>query len=564
LNLVLETKNGKESYDLVCKYPIYLKSVQTGEQDVDNYSCLFRTQLPRSGWRSVVLPLGVALGRDATQELAKKGVVIHHHDAWRKFAKVSVDRWHVEHMTEKRYDKFGWKDDDTSFLVGRRLYTSTGIETVTGSETLNSRADFFEFPRTRGASFERWQRAANKMFAAGFEHQSLAILASFAAPLMRFHATGEGGAILSFVSDGSTTGKTTSLEAAASVWGQLRGIKLDETDTRVAKGLKLGLLSNLPCTFDELYERDPESIRQFILLFTNGTDKDRGTAEGQLLDNRSDWQTILMLASNKSMIDTLSNHDASTAAATRILELTTELPPGTDKNDFDAVRRERAANYGFAGDLYMKALVDPKVISWIRENISIWTKQIRTAAKLEEHHRFWTRMAVSIIAAGTIVQKIGLLDFSVLRIRDWLIETMQDQRDQIKGNRGGQDAVSVLSRFIHDMRYDTLTVDKTWRPGGAVIVERPPTGRLLCRYETETKRLLVTEVELKRWLVDKSIGIKGFVKTLQDQNIIVGDVKKHTLGAGTNFASGQVPCFYINMSHAEVTGMAPPALKVVR
>lgn len=561
LNLVIANKQGKPTLDLISQYPVYLKTVQTGENDEHSYGYVFRTYLPNRGWDDIVLPARAASGRDASQELAGKGLVIHNGDAWRKFVRSSVDKWHAEHMTERRYDKFGWKDDDTSFLVGKRLYTSTGVTPIIGSELLNSRSKFFDLPH-RG-SFERWQRAANKMFALGLEHQSIAILAGFAAPLMRFHTTTEGGAILSFISEGGT-GKTTSLEAAASIWGQLDGIKVDDSDTRIAKGLKLGVLSNLPCSFDDLYERDPEAVRQFIMMFTNGTDKDRATTEGTLRENNSSWQTILLLASNKSMIDTLSNHDASHACATRILELSTTLPVEISKDDFDALRREIAINHGFAGDRYLRTLMQPNVISWIKDNISIWTKQIRKAAELEEHHRFWVRLAVSIIAAGTIVQNMGLLDFSVIRIRDWLIETMKNQRDQIKGtSKNNQDAPGVLSRFIHDMRNDILTVDKAYRPGSTVIVERPPTNKLLCRYETDTRRMVVTEIELRKWLNAKAINSQTFVKTLQEKGVIVGEVRKHTLGAGTNFASGQTPCFVINLSHALMTDTGP-LLKVVQ
>jgi hypothetical protein len=561
LNLVIANKQGKPTLEMISPYPVYLKSVQTSENNAQSYGYVFRAYLPNRGWDDIVLSTRAASGRDASQELEEKGVIVHNGDAWRKFVRTSVTDWHRNHMTEKRYDKFGWKDDDTSFLVGNRLYTSTGITAVTGSEFINSRSKFFALPK-RG-SFERWQRAANKMFALGLEHQSIAILAGFAAPLMRFHTTTEGGAILSFISEGGT-GKTTSLEAAASIWGQLDGIKVDDSDTRIAKGLKLGILSNLPCSFDDLYERDPESIRQFIMMFTNGTDKDRATTEGTLRENNSSWQTILLLASNKSMIDTLSNHDASHACATRILELSTNLPPEISKDDYDAIRRELAVNYGFAGDRYLRALMQPNVLSWIKDNISIWTKQIRKAAELEEHHRFWVRLAVSIIAAGTIVQNLNILDFSVIRIRNWLIETMQNQRDQIKGtSKNNQDAPGVLSRFIHDMRNDTLTVDKAYRPGGTVIVERPPTNKLLCRYETDTRRMVVTEIELRKWLNAKAINSQSFVKTLQEKGVIVGEVRKHTLGAGTNFASGQTPCFVINLSHALMTDTGP-LLKVVQ
>lgn len=469
--------------------------------------------------------------------------------------KASVDNWHKENDVELRYDQFGWKNEDQAFLVGKTLYTPTDIRRVNGSQTLEQRASYLGPSTRKGASFERWQRAANKMFAEGMEHQSLALLCGFAAPLMRFHAEGEGGAIVSFISDRTSSGKTTALEAAASIWGEHRGIKLDETDTRVAKGLKLGLLGNLPCTFDELHERDPELIRQFVLIFTNGTDKDRGTAEGGLKINKADWQTILVVAGNASLVDLLSNHDASDAPAARILEFETALPDRVTKEDFEHLRRELAYNCGFAGDLFMRKLVQPEMIRWIKQNIPAWSTSVRKAAGLEEKHRFWVRLIVSIIAAGTIVEKLGILDFSMQRITKWLIAAAADRRDIIiSGSKF--DAASALSLFMAEHRRDTLSVATAYKAGQRSAVVLAPQGQLLCRYESDTKQLYITESALKKWLVKKSINITGFTTTLFKQGVLVGaGVRKYTLGAGTEYASGQIPCYRVNLANPMMSGV---------
>lgn len=454
---------------------------------------------------------------------------------------------------ELRYDQFGWKDDDSRFLVGKRLYTPTSIIHASGNPTLENRAQFLGPSKAKGASLDRWQRAANKMFAAGMEHQSLAILCGFAAPLMRFHAAGEGGAIVSFVSDLSGTGKTSALEAAASIWGDHKGVKLDETDTRVAKGLKLGILGNLPCTFDELHERDPELIRQFVLIFTNGSDKDRGTADGGLRINKSDWQTILLTASNTSLVDILSNMDASNAPAARILEFNVSLPEHMGKDDFDAIRRELSYNHGFAGEEFMKKLVQPEVVSWIKQNIPAWSASVRKAAGLTDVHRFWVRLIVSVIAAGTIVEKMGLLEFSMERITKWLLDYVSKGSNTLKPSLGAEPA-SALGLFINDHKLDIMTVTGAYRSGKRSAVLLPPARKLLGRYEQENKRLYVSDVTLRKWLVKSGISVRGFVDKLVADKVMTPIPRKVTLGAGTDFASGQVPCYSIDMSHPSVAG----------
>jgi hypothetical protein len=455
---------------------------------------------------------------------------------------------------EKRYDQFGWKDNETAFLVGKRLYTSTQVLPATGSPTLENRAQYLAIQSRPGASLERWQRAANKLFAAGLEHQSLAILCGFAAPLMRFHAEGEGGAIVSFVSDRTASGKTTALEAAASIWGAHKGLKLDETDTRVAKGLKLGVLGNLPCTFDELHQRDPELIREFVLTFTNGTDKDRGTAEGGLKVNKAEWQTILLTASNPSIVDILSNMDASDAPAARILEFVTELPPHVEKEDFEEVRRELNFNHGFAGDAYLKKLVQPEVVAWIRRQIPDMSAAVRRAAGLKEEHRFWVRLLVSVIAAGKIVEGMGLLDFSMDRFTRWLIDYVAAQAGGLR-SATANDAAASLSAALSEMQKDILVVDCEYKPGRQCYVHQRPLNHLLARYEKDTRRMFFSETALKKWLVAKGINIRGFFDTLKKQGVLLNEQRKVTLGAGTNLASGQTPSVIINMANPLVSGV---------
>jgi hypothetical protein len=509
---------------------------------------------PHSDWRDVVVDARDVLGRDATTAMARKGVVIHESEAWRKFVKSSIDHYEKEQKVEVRYDQFGWKDGDNSFLVGKTLYTPTQVTQVSGNPTLEQRAQYLRLSQAKGASLERWQHAANKLFQEGLEHQSLALLCGFAAPLMRFHSEGEGGSILCLQSDKTSSGKTTALEAAASVWGHFKGTKLDETDTRVAKGLKLGLLGNLPCTFDELHERDPELIRQFVITFTNGSDKDRGTSDGGLRVNKADWQTILIVASNTSIADKLSNHEASDAPAARILELATSLPDHMSPHDFDHIRRELAQNSGFAGDAFMRRLIQPELVNWVRDNIPQWTKSVRNAAGLSDRHRFWTRMIVSVIAAGTIVEQYKICDFSMKRMTDWLIKTAASQRDVIQGGNT-LDAASVLSLFMDAHKNNTLSVAKAQKGPTRVAVNFMPSGPLYCRYEVEDKRLSVTETILKRWLVKQSVSINNFLQTLKGQGVLLGEVRKVTLGAGTDIASGQTPCFVINMASPLVSGI---------
>lgn len=548
-------KNGGTVYELICATRIYLKSIQTAETDGSKFGYLFREKAPRGQWRDIVVTARQAVGREATSELAERGVTIHDGELWRKFVKASVDMCMESSDLEARYDQFGWKKDETAFLLGKKLYTATQVEDATGSPTIEHRSQYLGPSTRKGASLERWRAAANKLFAAGLEYQSLALLCGFAAPLMRFHAEGEGGAIVSFVSDVSGSGKTTALESAASIWGALKGVELDDNDTRVAKGLKLGVLGNLPCVFDELHRRDPELIREFVMLFTNGSDKDRGTTEGTLRINKAEWQTILLVASNISLVDTLSNLDTSDAANSRILEFAVSMPAGVTREDVEEIRRELAFNHGFAGDAFLKKLVQPETVSWIRSNISTWTKAVRKATGLKEEHRFWVRLIVSVIAAGKIIERMKLVDFSLDRVVNWLLDYVRDSAGTMY-SAGTREASSVLSDALTgEFLQDTLVVDHAFKPGKLSRIRKEPRRHLVVRHEMEDKRLYISETALKKWLVGKGVNVRNFLDTLRTQGVVLQGVRKITLGAGTDHASGQTPCITVNMNSPLMTGV---------
>ena len=273
-----ESNNGQvPKIELISAYPIFLDAVQTGEV-AGGYSLSMKLKLPHEPEQSLIMSAKTFFSASGLSEIAGLGVMVHSPDLFKKFVRESVDMWNGANKLERRYDQFGWKNDDTEFLYGTNLYTPAAVKPVIGSDEVQSRSQFLG-PRRNG-SIGAWSGAANQLFALGHEVQAFALLSSFAAPLMRFHSSGEGGAIVSLVSDKSGTGKTTALEAAASVWGRLKGTQIIDDDTSVAKGLKLAVFGNIACTYDELYNRDPEVIRRFVLMFTNGRDKDRGTADG--------------------------------------------------------------------------------------------------------------------------------------------------------------------------------------------------------------------------------------------------------------------------------------------
>jgi hypothetical protein len=547
-----EKKEGEEKLELISSYPIYLDAVQTGEV-AGGYSLSMKLKLPHEPLQSIIMSAKAFFSSSGLSEIAGQGVMVHNPDLFKNFVRASVDKWNGERKLERRYDQFGWKDEETAFLFGTNLYTATDVRTVIGSDEVQSRSQYLG-PRRNG-SIGGWSNAANQLFALGHEVQAFALLSSFAAPLMRFHSSGEGGAIVSLVSDKSGTGKTTALEAAASVWGRLKGTQIIDDDTTVAKGLKLGVFGNIACTYDELYNRDPDAIRRFVLMFTNGRDKDRGTADGTLRHVRAEWQTILLLASNNSIVDILSSMDGTDAPAYRLLEFIMDTPATMDKTRGDKLKNQLEANSGYAADIYLRTLMQEKTLAYIKEALPKWTDQIWQRTGLDKEHRFWVRTIASVIAAGTLVKHAGLLDFSVDRIGGWAIEQVQDKKRLHGELTGHRSPISMLVTFLDQHLLDTLVVQKAFKPGPNQATQAllEPRRSLLIRHEMLEGRVYVEEQALKKWLVKSGVNTEGFYKELREKGVL-GQSRRITLGAGTAHSTGQTTAIEFIVNHPAMSG----------
>lgn len=547
-----EKNNGVPTFETISEYPIYLDAVQTGEVH-DGHSLSLKLELPHEPAKTIIIPAKVMFSNSGMSEMAGAGVMVHQPDMFRSFVRKSVDMWNGARKLERRYDQFGWKDDESAFLYGTNLYSATDVRSVIGSDEVQSRSQYLG-PRRNG-SIGGWSNAANQLFALGHEVQAFALLSSFAAPLMRFHSSGEGGAIVSLVSDKSGTGKTTALEAAASVWGRLKGTQIIDDDTTVAKGLKLAVFGNIACTYDELYNRDPEVIRRFVLMFTNGRDKDRGTADGTLRHVRAEWQTILLLASNNSIVDILSSMDGTDAPAYRVLEFLMDTPATMDKRRGDALKHQLDANAGYAADTYLRTLIQPDTLKFIKASLPKWTDEIWNKTGATKECRFWIRTIASVIAAGTLVRHAGILDFSVDRIAGWAIEQVQQKLTSKSETGMHRTPIAMLVSFLDQHLLDTLVVPKAFKPGpnqaSHVLLE--PRRQLLIRHELLESRIYVEEQTLKKWLVKTGINTEGFYKELKEKGIL-GNTRRITLGAGTPHSTGQTTALEFIANHPAMSG----------
>lgn len=561
-----ENAKGKADNIIVSQYPIYLESVQTGEVTSDSFSYRFKQWLPQEGWLEIALTAEQVMGANGMGKLFSKGAAIRDAQLFKQFVVLSIDQFNETNRLKMRFDQFGWKQDESGFLYGKNFYSPKGVDPALGSEEVRTRSQWLG-PRA-GGSLAKWSHAASSLFAQGCEPQSFALLAAFAAPLMRFHAAAEGGAVVSLQSEESGSGKTTALTAAASVWGRMDGLSLVNIDTGVAKSLTLSALGNLPVIYDEFSNRDPEVVKDFIIVFTNGRDKMRGTIDGTIRHTAAGWQTLLIAACNLSLVDLVNSVGGTDAPGFRVLEFGgVALPSGISHKKGDQLRKDLEANSGHAGDAYLRYLVQPDVMAFVRQAMPKYTDDLWEKTGLSSEHRFRIRAVASVGIAATLVGPSGLnmLPFSPQRIIDWAIEQVKNKHDAapITGQRGFR-AISVLSRFLGEHISNVVVVAGAHQMGRDDHMLVQPSGKLLIRLERKNGRLAISEDALQRWMSKNQISYAGFVQKMQESGLIIERRRMASLGVGTTLPSVLQACIEINMNDPQLSGVAAPVEQLVR
>ncbi|MFA6904157.1 MAG: DUF927 domain-containing protein [Gallionellaceae bacterium] len=258
-----------------------------------------------------------------------------------------------------------------------------------------------------------WQTSVAAM-CAGNSRLVFSVSAAFAAPLL--HVTGmESGGV--HLRGDSSTGKTTALRAAASVWG---GMEYLQRWRATDNGLEALAAQHSDCllVLDELSQVDPKAAGEVAYMLANGSGKARANRTGGLRDPAS-WRILFLSSGEAGLSEHMAEAKKKPKAGQEIRLLDIPADAGAGCGMFEnlhnyangaafskAVTEAACKHYGTATQPYIEKLVEhhAKVEDWIKKAQREFTHAHVDEGAGGQVHRAALRFAL-IGAAGELAGK---------------------------------------------------------------------------------------------------------------------------------------------------------------
>lgn len=550
---VKESADGESEEVEVSEFPVYLDRIVSHEKSKAT-SLLFKHRLPLEGWRDVVIPAKEMRGQAWAGMMAEQNANINWwaEKQFMTYVTRARNMLNKSIKSETQYSQCGPRENFTQFVVGNRLIKADGtVSDCIVTPDLQVRAK--HLGPQKGATLAGWSHYANCLFANGCEAQSLTVLSSFGAVLMHKLCPTEGGAVLSLLSIKSSHGKTTAIEAAASVWGHLDGLKVATADTFNSVTKAWGTLGYLPIVWDEKDNkpRDSGFIVKQKQIFTNGSDRARLNRDGTAQEDPNHWHTITIEGTNRPFAE-IAAEAKEEAMLARVLEVEVTLPAHIRDNPVNNdVRIGLGRNAGVAGEAFLKYIMQPEVMRWIDSQMEPVSEQIQRKYGLGGEYRYISWMMACNTVAGYILNQMGLLTFDLDRIISYGCKAAVARREDKEETNPEAQAAQALIDLIANNIADAVIVDTPCTGGIPVTVKREPGSKgLHMRVETETRKCYISCNAFRKYcrLADVQ-SYRWMARELMASGVISPSKTRRALGSGTKFETASQWCYEVNLDH---------------
>jgi len=302
-------------------------------------------------------------------------------------------------------------------------------------------------------SLDGW-RADLAMPCAGNSRLVFGVCCALAPPLLHVLGEESGGFHLR---GNSSTGKTTVLNAAASVWGSPDYVQRWRATTNGLEGIAK-LHSDVLLILDELAQVDPREAGEIAYMLANGHGKSRAGRDGNARRSAR-WRLLFLSAGEIGLADHMREAGKRVRAGQEIRMVDIPADTGSGGGVFDTVttpdegkvyseqfKEAARTHYGHAGPAFVTQLTQNlgELPEWLKVGRAEFTAEVCSSDAGGQVQRVASRFAV-VAMAGELATHYGLTGWTAGEATQ-AAKTCFAAWIEARGGAGNQEAAAILAQ----------------------------------------------------------------------------------------------------------------------
>jgi energy-coupling factor transporter ATP-binding protein EcfA2 len=507
----------------------------------------FRSWLPQDGWREYQVPAFLIYDERKLMELlAREGV---YPDMAQKSRLVGYMLGYIQTLQRQQpadqiYSQFGWRRSDMEVVIGNKCFSKNGIKQIKVNAQFEKMAvEKFESKGT----LEAWKRVVNVYNHEGAEDFAFALMMGFGQLLFKF--TGYEGALFNLYGDPGA-GKSTVLKLIHSIYGVPTEKSLLHQDTTNAKLAVIGCYNNLPITYDEITNIEPQELSDLAYAISNGRGKEALRQDRTLRTNNATWQTTMFTTSNSELVPMISALKGKASGETyRIMERSIRATKKFTLTEARQLFEPLQENYGLAGAVLAEWLVNH--LDEAKAMMADAYREISERVNAESPERFWLAMCAQAIVGARLGKRLGLHEYDDEKIIQHAVRIIQESRGVVI--RDTKTPTDIVVEFMNTHVSSTLATE-TFSNSGVVNTVIKPTRAVVIRRDITAGRAYIDKIAFRNWAIEKGHSVSQIVGYMEASGIIVDNQAYRSLGYGTEFDAGRSQCFVLDTHHQALSG----------
>lgn len=501
-----------------------------------------RHYLPKEGWKEFLVQSSLLarpvdfetkLRDQHVQPLIRNQIAMYFDSYLRKLR--------TDTTLRKLFRSQGWKNNDTEFVLGDKLYKKG--EVISAGFSAGAKGFLTHF--TAKGDIATWRELTTVFQHPGFEPHAFMLLCAFAAPLLKLDNR-KGFTVSALGTSG--VGKSTMGQMLASVYGHPEDTWAKRDDTAAARMERIGAYYALPLYMDEITTISPADIRNLVYSIATGKGRD-SLKQDRTVREGVTWATILITSTNDSLQSKLNLEKANAEAESlRLFEFKFPMV-----EDFGEVARLVPGvvfdHYGLAGPRYIQHVVNN--LDAVRQGAHDAILAAEKSFGMDQKERFWSQAMGLALYGGKLAREIGVIDFDPDRIRPWLLAETKRMRKTLGDSYVG--SVAILADFLNEHVGERLVA--TNLNAGMTAMNMRPMHELSQRFDKDTMTLWISRKRIKHYLDEGRMNYQDVVDDLMTKGILLSASTARTLGAGTDMTGGSTQCWKLKADHPALGSM---------